>query len=161
MVHIKPFILNLAPIVAPLASLYDVSLTRYLPGTIFPVRNMRQFSSITAIVALISALLTPQFSMECCVGGGRQVCHRAAERHCDHMDQVQSDEQPSTNISARTVPSKCPMTCCLSVAPNAGTTVVLIAINLPQVITQVAVGSNLVFISSGFSSHTDRGPPLA
>lgn len=121
---------------------------------------MRPFCSITATLSLILAAVVSQWAMPCCQASRQKICHRAAEHHCGHMHEVESDEQPDTYISAAAVPVKCPMTCCFSVVPNAATSEALVTIHLQTGSDAAVQVSYIAFSTSGFSSHTDRGPPL-
>jgi hypothetical protein len=112
-------------------------------------------------------MVSPLLAEACMKHGERATCHRvnqaASHHHCDGMpghhhedDMVASD----SGDSVRGVPSKCPMNCCL--AAQAGKQVAIA--NHVVIAPQFTVAAKwplatVVFIATGFSSHTDRGPP--
>jgi hypothetical protein len=130
---------------------------------------MRQFFSITAIMALMSPLVSPLVALSCPHGKQLTACHRVQKQqlaqHCGsmaHEDPMErkdlGSEAPA--IKAAVSQENCPMDCCVpGYVTNAA--VVVIESPLPEmVVTDHAYGvTSVVFTSSGFSSHTDRGPP--
>ena len=128
---------------------------------------MRRLISISTVVALICSMVSPLLAEACMKHGERATCHRvsrtASHRHCDGMpghhhedDMVASDEGRSVSG----VPSTCPMNCCL--AAQAGKQVAVA--NYVVITPQLSVSAKwhlvtVVFIATGFSAHTDRGPP--
>jgi hypothetical protein len=92
------------------------------------------------------------------------MCHRmAAQHHCDSMmddQQEDADAIPVPAVSSR--PADCPMDCCMQATTV--TNAVAIPHNaVPLLLTiekQVSF-TPVPFTATGFSSHTDRGPPLS
>jgi hypothetical protein len=91
------------------------------------------------------------------------MCHRmAAEHHCE-MEQQDDNSIPQESVPAMSShPGYCPMHCCTqsSAGTSGAVASVSTAISLPTIQHRVSF-SNPTFAASGFSSHTDRGPPLA
>jgi hypothetical protein len=78
-------------------------------------------------------------------------------------DAMESDAAaPEDMASMGAAPEKCPMECCTMVG-TAQQAAVAAAQNLAlQVVIERSFPlSKVVFSRSGFSSHTDRGPPIA
>ena len=100
--------------------------------------------------------------------GGRTSCHRvshvALQHHCDGMTGHHHEEDdmsvPDEGNSVSSVPSECPMSCCL--AAQAGKQAA--AVHNVAIAPELAIATQqqlaaVVFVATGFSSHTDRGPP--
>lgn len=99
--------------------------------------------------------------------GERATCHRvsqtASHQHCDGMPGHHHEEAMVASDSERSVngvPSACPMNCCL--AAQAGKQVAVA--NQLVISPQLSISAKwqlvtVVFVATGFSSHTDRGPP--
>jgi hypothetical protein len=136
---------------------------------------MRRLVSITAIVALMSTLVSPLLAATCEHGTQAVVCHRVhgqkpQKPHCEgmkHEDATDEEMAPSPSSSgpvAQAAPSSqdCPMDCC-----TVGTRTNAVALSvIPSLPKPIAADRNasivqVVFSRSGFSSHTDRGPPSA
>jgi len=133
---------------------------------------MRRFLSITTIAALMSSLVSPLLAAACPHSQQTMACHRPPatqaqqKHHCDMMmHQHHADEAAPAESSAPAVkgvpsPDNCPMDCC---APRHVTNASAIASasSLPPlaVTQQVFQFVPVVFARTGFSSHTDRGPP--
>jgi hypothetical protein len=81
-----------------------------------------------------------------------------------HQHHHQEDAEPASNsgLSAGQSDGKCPMDCCMpghlqsGAAPATGSILPPLAVS-DQSFNFVPV----IFLSAGFSSHTDRGPPAA
>lgn len=91
------------------------------------------------------------------------MCHRmAAEHHCE-MEQQDGDSMPQGTVPVMSShPGYCPMHCCMQSSAGTASAVASAstATSLPAVRDRISL-SNPTFTHSGFSSHTDRGPPLA
>ncbi|HLJ86886.1 MAG TPA: hypothetical protein VKZ53_08680 [Candidatus Angelobacter sp.] len=105
-------------------------------------------------------------------------CHRAGHmdhstsQHCEGMleqasagnhspGQSGSDHTSGSRLTSIDEPSKCPMNCCLQMGGNHGATITINYGDSQQSIVERIIPSiSIVFTTSGFSSHTDRGPPL-
>jgi hypothetical protein len=88
------------------------------------------------------------------------MCHRmAAEHHCDMEPQDDSMDQ-GTGLVMASRASDCPMHCCMQ--SGSGTSIAVAshsaAVLLP-VVTEAIYSPTPTFVTNGFSSHTDRGPP--
>jgi hypothetical protein len=127
--------------------------------------SMRRLFAITLIAALTGSMSLPVWATACAAMAKQQpMCHRMAghqhhSHHCDMM--VQEDSAPSD--SSRVVKSRseqCPMNCCMRISSSGGTAVTC-PISLPSLdVSDKAVHfPAIAFHRSGFSSHTDRGPP--
>jgi len=132
---------------------------------------MRRFLSIAALAALLSSMASPV--MMACMGAGKAApCHAAAAAvpHCDrpmmhhHHDeeQAQAEQTTRSGVSAGNSDDKCPMDCCTHGHRQSGVALAAASFSpLLAVTDQSSHGADTVFLSAGFSSHTDRGPPLA
>ena len=86
--------------------------------------------------------------------------HKGME-HCDGMEMAA--EQPSDPASiAASHSHSCPMNCCVQGTTASGAAVTASPL-LPRPANSGAEFHSLsvVFATAGFSSHTDRGPPVA
>lgn len=123
---------------------------------------MRRIFAIAMIGALMCSTALPLWASACEAMKVTPMCHRmAAEHHCE-MEQQDDQATPEQAIPVMSSHSGyCPMHCCMqSSAGTAGAVAsASTAISLPVVQHQVSF-SNPTFTTSGFSSHTDRGPPL-
>jgi hypothetical protein len=124
---------------------------------------MRRFFSITAIVALLFSGMSPLAAA--CTGSGKVAsCHMEAASHCDramHHHQHQTD-QNSSGMFAVESDSKCPMDCCTPGHPQTGTVLASSSPLPPLAAAKHKIQmTSVIFLSAGFSSHTDRGPPTA
>ena len=128
---------------------------------------VRRICSISIIVALLCTLLPGQAPQGCHRSSAPKMCPRTASmaHHCETMqeqDQEQEPEGDASNITAFEREQKCPMNCCLQWKSGN------LAANLVRQIDSVELSIEYrsdflqpVFARTGFSSHTDRGPPLA
>src|SRR5580765_4419077 len=133
---------------------------------------MRRFLSITTIAALLSSMLSPLMAAACTTGTGKAVsCHAVEATSCDrpmhqhhHHHDAASQESKSTlsDASVAQNDSKCPMDCCIPGHLRNGA-----AVSANSFLPPLAVSDQdlhfapVIFTHAGFSSHTDRGPPLA
>lgn len=126
---------------------------------------MRRVFAITTIAALIFSLASPVLAAGCTAMSKVQMCHRGmpqAHHHCDMaMEQDEGTAAPDSEPRFNSLPGQCPMQCCMQDQACNGTAVLadsgvtrLVASEYRVDIPQVA------FTRNGFSSHTDRGPPL-
>jgi len=137
---------------------------------IVPLSSMRRFASITAVLSLLSAMMSPTMAAACTGTGKAASCHampvehceRAAHEHHHHAVAPVADPTSSVSESVAQDDSKCPMDCCRpGHRESAG------AIDTSSFLPSLAVSDQafhfvpVVFTSAGFSSHTDRGPPSA
>jgi hypothetical protein len=136
---------------------------------------MRRFLSIATIAALLSSFLSPLAAA--CTGTGKAVschaveapshaaeapsCDRAMHAQHHHHDAAPARQSKST-LSASVDETKCPMDCCTPGHPRTGA-----AVSTNSLLPPLAVSDGdchvapVTFVSVGFSSHTDRGPPRA
>lgn len=127
---------------------------------------MRRFLAITAIAALILSTGLPVWATACtAMNHGKDktpMCHRtAAHHHCETMTEQQGEAaatDPDMVFSGRS--EECPMQCCMQAQAGHGTAVLAVSF-LPELVVSdyQSDAPIVVFVSSGFSSHTDRGPP--
>jgi hypothetical protein len=128
---------------------------------------MRRFLSIATIVALLSSLATPV--MAACMGTGKAAsCHAMeaprqgghAMHHHHHQDEAEAPNR--SGLSAGDSDARCPMECCTPAHPQNGAALAATSIFPPLAVSdQNFYRVQVAFINAGFSSHTDRGPPLA
>ena len=126
--------------------------------------RMRRILSIATVMALLSSLVSPV--MAACMGTGKAIsCHTEATPHCDrtmhHHHQEQAEATSEFALLAGDNDAKCPMDCCTPGHPQSGTALAAASLLPPLTVSdQNFHVPALTFISAGFSSHTDRGPPL-
>jgi predicted cobalt transporter CbtA len=127
---------------------------------------MRRFLSIATVAALLSSLATPV--MAACTGTSKAAsCHAMETPHAGHAmhhhhHQAQAEAPDSSGLYAADNDAKCPMDCCTAAHPQNGAALAATSIFPPLAVSdQNFYRIAVVFISAGFSSHTDRGPPLA
>jgi hypothetical protein len=126
---------------------------------------MRRFLSIATVLALFSSMLSPVLAAACNGTGKAVSCHATPMPHCDgtmHHHHHHDAAPPSNSMSAADSDAKCPMDCCTPGHPSTGAAVSAMSFLPPLAMSD----QNLHFVpvtftSAGFSSHTDRGPPLA
>jgi hypothetical protein len=131
--------------------------------------SMRRLCSITIIAAMMCSLVSPALAATCPHAKQVMMCHRERagaqpEHHCDMMMDEQTEPAASDSTGAAVTGSQtqqnCPMDCC---APGQRTNAIVISAAPPLTLTPVAERSSffvpVTFTSTGFSSHTDRGPP--
>jgi hypothetical protein len=132
---------------------------------------MRRSLSITVILALFSSMLSPIMAAACTGTGKAVSCHAVAVDHCDrpvhhHHHQAATPESASapeskTAFSAAPDDAKCPMDCCTPGHLRSGATVSTNPDLPPPAVSDLKIQfASIVFTVAGFSSHTDRGPPL-
>jgi hypothetical protein len=129
---------------------------------------MRRFLSIATVLALLSSAMSPLAAA--CTGMRKAAsCHMemAAETgsHCDraaHHHHQKAGNTSSPSFSADNSDSKCPMDCCTPGHPQSGAAQVTATLLPPLTATKRKIQPvSVTFVSAGFSSHTDRGPPAA
>ena len=133
---------------------------------------MRRVCSILTVVGLLVSVASPIWAadmesmqpMQC----HREHMHTATSghsqthsRHCHDMEDHSVSDPGGTSIQAVNNPKDCPMNCCVQGTPQGGSAQAA-AVYFPLlVVTDRSMGHTLVaFAAPGFSSHTDRGPPL-
>jgi hypothetical protein len=129
---------------------------------------MRRIFSIATVVALISSSFLPLMASTGCREAGKAMsCHGGAMPHCDratheHHHHDAAPIESASSLSGVEDNYKCPMDCC---SPSHLTTAASPASS--NFLPPMAVSDRnfhfapVTFISAGFSSHTDRGPPQA
>lgn len=126
---------------------------------------MRQFGSITAILALAFSMMSPML-MSGMEPDSPAACHRspiAAQEHAhctgmEHRHPAQSSTERSIGADGHS--QDCPMNCCTqSVPPNSAAPAAISTSPSLLVVNEVLHLNCIIFLSAGFSSHTDRGPP--
>jgi hypothetical protein len=128
---------------------------------------MRRACSIVAIIAMVSSLISPVWASSA-EAAHPMLCHRVrtdsaqapAKHHCHDMDQEAAKDEAAPTLVQGQISQSCPMNCCVQ-----ATLRIAAALHsnsfLPQLVTlesRLHVTA-IVFSSTGFSSHTDRGPP--
>jgi hypothetical protein len=133
---------------------------------------MRRLVSITAVLALMSSLVSPLLAASCQHGQQMAACHRVQEQkpqkpHCAMMHHHEAAEEAAPAADGPAVrgllsSQNCPMDCCqIGDRTNAVVLLVIPSLRQPAIIDQTLSVVSVVFSSTGFSSHTDRGPPAA
>jgi hypothetical protein len=129
---------------------------------------MRRIFSISIVFALISSSFLPLMASTGCMEAGKTMsCHGGEVPQCDrhlheHHNHDASPVESASSLSVADDNAKCPMDCCspghvTSVAsPATGSLLPPLAMN-----DRNLHFASVTFVSAGFSSHTDRGPPLA
>ncbi|HEY7405733.1 MAG TPA: hypothetical protein VIB39_19565 [Candidatus Angelobacter sp.] len=127
---------------------------------------MRRILSITAILALLSTILSPMAAA--CTGTAQAVsCHSMEATHCDrtmhgHHHHAAEASPATPSVTAGRSDEKCPMDCCTPGHRQSGSVTYSTSLLPPIAVSEPNVHIVPVhFISAGFSSHTDRGPPNA
>jgi hypothetical protein len=131
---------------------------------------MRRFCSITAILTLLYQFASP-LQAACPHVQHAPACHRVHEaqlaHHCDPMmHHDQAEPQPSGSDSATVQNSasenNCPMNCCTARHITNAAAIPAGSSLPPLAATDKSFRFlSAVFLTAGFSSHTDRGPPTA
>jgi len=128
---------------------------------------MRRLLSITTVLALLASMTSPLLAATCGAGTGKAVsCHPVEMPHCDrpmHHHHHHDDAEPASHsgLSAGQSESKCPMDCCMPGHPQSGAPATA-SLLPPLALTEQSFHfGQITFMSAGFSSHTDRGPPSA
>jgi len=127
---------------------------------------MRRFFSITAIAAVFLSALTPLFAAAC-PHVQQPACHRvqAQKPHCEMMHDHSADAalaEEEAPAFASSPSADCPMDCCIPGHPTSAVTVASASDSSPLVVLEYRLQFvPVVFVRTGFSSHTDRGPPSA
>jgi hypothetical protein len=136
---------------------------------------MRHFWSITAVVAQVGFLLSPAWAQDmsplCCQTARVAACHRTsghshgaakarrASHHCTEMAKAEAPASAGEAVMAGHS-HPCPMDCCVQGNPQSVNTVTAISVIPPPAVTAAELHFvPVIFLSAGFSSHTDRGPP--
>lgn len=126
---------------------------------------MRRLLAITVVVALVFSTGLPIWATACTATNqdSELMCHRTAARH-HHCESMAGRQQQADGGDAELIlPSQsdgCPMQCCLQLQAGNGVAVLAIVFLPELAVAEYRVDSlPIAFISSGFSSHTDRGPP--
>jgi hypothetical protein len=137
---------------------------------------MRRLASISAMMAMLLSLFSPLLAQ----AQGAEVshpmaCHRAPgeaantsaaakHHHCAAMAGTSTPASPSNkpSLTAGKDLPQCPMDCCTQGHPQNGTALSSLS-KLPMLVATETVRQivSVTFVSAGFSSHTDRGPPAA
>lgn len=123
---------------------------------------MRRILAISVISALICATGLPLWASACASMKTTPMCHRTtAEHHCDMEAQDDSGDQETGLVMTGRV-SDCPMHCCTQFSPSTIVAVASISDSILLRVTTDRIYSHTpTFVTNGFSSHTDRGPPSA
>src|SRR5437016_1459498 len=128
---------------------------------------MRRLISISTALALLMSLASPLLAEACMRNASRASCHRVSQAvahhgHCDGMPPRHDEDMsaPDQGNSINSVESACPMSCCLAAqAGKHAAAVHNIAIGPQLAVAAQQQPATVVFVATGFSSHSDRGPP--
>ena len=137
---------------------------------------MRRLLAITVITALICSTGMPVWASACETMHKAMLCHRepaknqvtrraAAAHHCDSM--IMEDEQDAAPASdsktfVKGSSQECPMQCCTQAQAGTSSAVASAALIDGLISSEDHIYIPAVaFSTPGFSSHTDRGPPVA
>jgi hypothetical protein len=128
---------------------------------------MRRAFSITTIAALICSTASPLLAAACPHSRPAMACHRTKAQHpqCPmHHQQAEEASASSDLAEIQSAPSpvNCPMDCCISGHPQGIAAAAAMTMSPSLVVLdQSMLWSPIAFTHSGFSSHTDRGPPIS
>ena len=144
---------------------------------------MRRVFASALIAVLVASLSLPVWATACAHMAKTPMCHRApaqhshhhshptarkdgarrGPRHCDTMmDEPDEAGTSSSNQTVSDLPAKCPMQCCMQATVSKVAVAVKIEIAFhPITLHERVERPRILFTSNGFSSHTDRGPPLS
>jgi hypothetical protein len=135
---------------------------------------MRRIFSISAILMLMYSAALPSAMSAMMSNDAQMACHRpalgtgaTAPQHCHDMaDRAGKDAMEAAPadgaFSTVAAEQKCPMDCCTMLG-TAQQAIISARQSLPApaVMERGVSVSKVVFTRTGFSSHTDRGPPSA
>ncbi|MBZ5521663.1 MAG: hypothetical protein LAP21_05330 [Acidobacteriia bacterium] len=138
---------------------------------------MRRILSISGILALIISVGSPALLSAYAGRNVPMACHRSAlpeaaegmtHAHCHDMADMpgmEADSMPpesGDDAIAGSADAKCPMGCCtMASSANQAAPASPLILAAPLLVEHRISVSKSVFSRNGFSSHTDRGPPLA
>jgi hypothetical protein len=132
---------------------------------------MRRFFSITTIATLMFSMVSPLLAAACPHSPQLMACHRppaalAQQHHCDtmmqehHAEEAAPAESSAPAVKGVQSPENCLMDCCAPRHVTSASAIAAASSLPPLVVTQqVFQFVPVVFARTGFSSHTDRGPP--
>lgn len=137
---------------------------------------MRRLASISAMMAMLVSLFSPLLAQaQGAAVSHPMACHRApgesahasasAKHH--HCAAMAGTSTPTSSSNERSITAgkdlpDCPMDCCTQGHPQNGTALSSLSKLPPLAVTEgVPQIASQTFVSAGFSSHTDRGPPAA
>ncbi|HEY6350246.1 MAG TPA: hypothetical protein VI636_12635 [Candidatus Angelobacter sp.] len=127
---------------------------------------MRRLLAITVIMALICSTGMPVWASAC------KAMHKMptpqssgaahAQHHCDMMADEDDAGVSESNSVIKDRASDCPMQCCMQASAGNGPAIPAAAFIAVLLSSEDHVDVPAVaFSTPGFSSHTDRGPPVA
>ncbi|HXB20598.1 MAG TPA: hypothetical protein VNV88_04405, partial [Candidatus Solibacter sp.] len=122
----------------------------------------RRLLSISLIAALCWSMALPAWASSCMQGKGAEMCHRTKHAHnCGMMmHHTDEDARSGAGISVVQQHEKCPMNCCMQTSSATARPIPLATSSVPFLLRQAFTDfESQVFTATGFSSHTDRGPP--
>jgi|SRR5579864_1097127 len=133
---------------------------------------MRRLLAIAVITALICSTGMPVWASACEAMHKTPVCHRTsapqsstaahAQHHCDMMADEDDAGASDSNPFIKGHTNDCPMQCCMQASAGNGSAVAAAAFIAVLLSSESHVYVPAVaFSTPGFSSHTDRGPPVA
>jgi hypothetical protein len=126
---------------------------------------MRRIFAITTIAALIFSMAAPVWATACAAMDKVQMCHRTVghHHHCDMMmDTQDATAAPDSEAAVNSLAGKCPMQCCMQAQAGNGTVLPAAVLLFQLPVSEYRIDfPAITFTSTGFSSHTDRGPPAA
>ena len=145
-----------------------------MPQRLYSALRMKRLFSISMMVVLLYSMYLPAWArdMEPMQAAS---CHRmpmqnAAAKHagkhkgmhhCDGMDMAAAEPSDLASIASSHSHS-CPMNCCVQGTTTSGAAVTASPLlPLPANSGAEFHSASIVFATAGFSSHTDRGPPVA
>lgn len=137
---------------------------------------MKRVFSISTMLVLLFSAFSPTWAADM---DGTQMpsCHRmpmqdgsakdagkhGKAHHCDGMEVVAAAASGFSEVSIAPDHShSCPMNCCVQGSPTSGVASAAASFLPPQAVAEAEFEfASISFASAGFSSHTDRGPPVA
>jgi hypothetical protein len=127
---------------------------------------MRRGISLALIGCVIHIALAPALAMSmmaCCRVPMAQAhaaqSHKMGAEHC-HGSSASTSDSGASEKSFQAAPGRCSIRCCIDSHAVSKFALVQTSHALESTLATVAVAPlTPVFVSNGFSSHTDRGPP--
>jgi hypothetical protein len=118
----------------------------------------RSLAALMAGVVLV-AMVEP-FAAAASLAATPRCCRRDGKHHCMPVPRVRRPLPESSSPALNNVPQQCPMRRCVRSNVSAHFTLASRALEwVPAAFSRAPVHDSLIFTASGFSSHTDRGPP--
>ena len=121
---------------------------------------MRRLLSIALIAVVAESAFAP-LADALRLDQGPACCRRNGKHHCAGMGTMSAQVPDNSAPTFNSVPEKCPVRCTVRARTNSFAVPAVSTTLFLMTKQQVVSGRYIVFTTSGFFSHTDRGPPSA